>query len=157
MLRHGAAILDRFRPSGGVSDDGADGKLEGKAPRGRRLQLGVKWGLRGTAGSVYAVAALPLIINGVKNGSSVFMAGSGERHSFLLSKISLILMLMRVNMNQSSVRGLRSVSGCKQQRRGAPGPVGRWDGGMVGGSGCHRVPSQGPQVLDCFRSGDSPA
>lgn len=84
MLRHEAAILDRFRPSGSVSD--ADGKLEGKAPRGRRLQLGVKWGWRGPAWSVYAVAALPLVIDGVKNGSSVFMAGWGERHSFLLSQ-----------------------------------------------------------------------
>lgn len=80
MLRRGAAILDPFRPSGGVSDDGADGKPEDKAPRGRRLQLGVKWGWRGAAGSVYAVAALPLVIDGVKNGSSVFMAGRGERH-----------------------------------------------------------------------------
>lgn len=86
MLRHGSAILDRFRPSGGVSDDGADGKLEGKAPRGRRLQLGVKWGWMGTAGSVYAVAALTLVIDGLKNGSSVFKAGQGERHFSAVTK-----------------------------------------------------------------------
>lgn len=76
---------------------------------------------RGTAGSVYAVVALPLVIDGMKNDSSVFKAGRGRRHSFLLSQN---LINSNVNMNQSSVRGLRSVGGFKQQQRGAAGPVG---------------------------------